>query len=126
MNDYRTCHECGSGLRGRADKKFCSDMCRNTCNNRLAAFKNNTIRNINHTLKKNRRILDALCPAGKARVLRSTLSGFDFSYFTHLQKNRKGDSCFFVYDMGYRELGNGLILIVRVSGSTPPVSPTAK
>lgn len=98
---------------GRADKKFCSDMCRNTRNNRLTAFKNNTIRNIHNALKKNRRILDDLCPAAKARVPRKTLAGFDFSYFTHLRKTQKGNTCYFIYDMGYLELGNDFILIFR-------------
>lgn len=113
MNDTRTCLECGSRLWGRSDKKFCHDMCRNTYNNRLTAFKNNTIRNIDNALKKNRRILDALCPAGKARVLRNALAGFDFSYFTHLRKTRRGNTCYFVYDLGYLDLGNDFILIVR-------------
>ncbi|MCD8540690.1 MAG: hypothetical protein LRY55_13670 [Leadbetterella sp.] len=113
MNNNRTCPECGSRLIGRADKKFCSDMCRSTHNNRLAAFKNNTIRNINNTLKRNRRILDERCPAAEARVLRKTLAGFDFSYFTHLRKTRKGNTCYCVYDLGYQEIGNGIILIVR-------------
>lgn len=113
MNDTRTCRECGSRLRGRADKKFCSDMCRNNHHNRLTAFKNNSIRNINNTLKRNRRILDALCPAKKRRVLRKALEGFNFDYFTHQQKNRTGNISYFIYDIGYRELGNDFILIVR-------------
>lgn len=112
MNNTRTCPECGNRLQGRADK-FCSDMCRNTHNNRLASFKNNTIRNINNALKKNRRILDSLCPARKSRVLRKTLRGFEFDYFTHLRKTRTGNLCYFVYDMGYCELRNDRILIVR-------------
>lgn len=113
MNDPRTCPECGRRLTGRADKKFCSDMCRNTHNNRLTAFKNNTIRTIHYTLKRNRRILDSLCPAGKNRVQRKTMNGFDFDYFTHLRKTRAGNTCYFVYDMGYQEQGNDFILIIR-------------
>lgn len=113
MNTIRTCLECGSRLMGRADKKFCSDMCRNIHNNRLAAHKNNAIRNIHYTLKRNRRILDSLCPGGKNRVLRKAMSGFDFDYFTHLRKNRNGNTCYFVYDMGYLKQENDFILIVR-------------
>ncbi|MCY1378086.1 hypothetical protein D9M69_656920 [compost metagenome] len=88
-------------------------MCRNTHNNRLAACKNNTIRNINNTLKKNRRILDSLCPGGKNRVPRKAMHGFDFDYFTHLRKTRSGNLCFFVYDIAYVELDNDLIMIIR-------------
>jgi len=113
MHNNRSCLECGARIIGRADKKFCGDMCRNTHNNRLTAFKNNTIRNIDNALKKNRRMLSTLCPANKARVLRKALTGFDFSHFTHLQKTRTGNTYYFVYDMGYLALKNDCILIVR-------------
>ncbi len=112
-NETRTCRECGRRLTGRSDKKFCADMCRNTHNNRLASFRNNTIRHINYTLHKNRRILDVLCPEEKAQVSRISLGNFDFRYFTHVRKTRKGNTYFYVYDMGYLELGNDSVLIVR-------------
>ena len=87
-------------------------MCRNTFNNRLSAYKNNTIRNINNVLKKNRRILECLCPAQKSRVRRKTMQGFNFQYFTHLREKPAG-TWYFVYDIGYRELENDHILIIR-------------
>ena len=31
----RKCLECGTVLKGRSDKKFCSDYCRNTYNNKV-------------------------------------------------------------------------------------------
>ena len=33
----KKCLDCGDSLRGRTDKKFCSDQCRNSYNNKLAA-----------------------------------------------------------------------------------------
>lgn len=115
MTEERICLECGVRLMGRADKKFCSDMCRNIYNNRLTAFSNNTIRTINNILKKNRRILNILCPEDKSKVVRKTLAikGFDFNHFTHLRKTLKGSVYHFIYDMGYLELENEFILIVR-------------
>lgn len=120
MDEKRICLECGTRLMGRADKKFCSDMCRNTYNNRLMAFSNNTIRNINNSLKKNRRILDELCPEDKIKVLRKTLvsKGFDFNHITHQRKTQKGNVYLFVYDLGYLELENNFILIVREQRET--------
>ncbi len=112
-NENRTCQECGRRLTGRSDKKFCTDMCRNTHNNRISAFRNNTMRAINHTLRKNRHILAQLCPAEKIRVTRNSLTDFNFSYFTHVRQTPRGNTCFFVYDLGYRELANGNILIIR-------------
>ena len=115
MIEARTCLECDGRLMGRIDKKFCSDMCRNNYNNRLMAFTNNTIRNINNALKKNRRILEKLCPEDKTKVFRKTLvaKGFNFNHFTHIRKTQKGNVYYFVYDLGYLELEHDYILIVR-------------
>lgn len=111
----RVCLECGTKLMGRIDKKFCSDMCRNTYNNRLGAFSNNTIRNINNALKKNRRVLNELCPEDKNKLPMKALNskGFNFNYFTHTRTTQKGTVYYFVYDMGYLPLENDFILIVR-------------
>ena len=58
QNETKTCLQCGKTLRGRADKKFCDDYCRNNYNNQLKANTNNYVRNINNALGKNRRILE--------------------------------------------------------------------
>lgn len=115
MSEERKCLECDRKLMGRADQKFCSDMCRNTYNNRLKAYTNNTIRNVNNLLKKNRRVLDKLCPGDKTKVLRKTLeeNGFNFNYFTNIRRTQKGNVYHFIYDLGYLELENNFILIVR-------------
>ena len=33
--EHRECLECGEPLKGRVDKKFCSDYCRNSHNNKV-------------------------------------------------------------------------------------------
>jgi len=43
-NQQRNCPECGEKIIGRADKKFCSDQCRNSYNNRLNSDASNTVR----------------------------------------------------------------------------------
>jgi hypothetical protein len=35
--DGQTCAECGKGLFGRTDKRFCNDTCRNGFNRKLRA-----------------------------------------------------------------------------------------
>lgn len=109
------CPECGNSILGRIDKKFCSDMCRNTYNNKLKADDTNYVRNINNTLKKNRRILELLCPEEKSKTTRKTLNdkGFDFNHITHIRKTQKGSVYMFVYDFGYLELENDFFLIVK-------------
>src|SRR3954465_593299 len=94
--DERHCLECEKVLRGRLDKKFCDDYCRNAFNNRQNADTNNYVRNINNALRKNRRILEGIikpdeelakCPRQKLADL-----GFDFRYHTHQYLNKKGQA----------------------------------
>ena len=63
--DTRACLTCETMLRGRIDKKFCDDYCRNSYNNQLKASKNNLVRNINNALGKNRRILESFFKHGE-------------------------------------------------------------
>lgn len=111
----KKCQECGNMLVGRADKKFCSDMCRNSFNNRLKADEYNIIRNVNNQLKKNRRILESLCPDEKSKTTRTILlsKGFSFSHITSFRPTQKGNVYAFVYDYGYLELDNDFFLIVK-------------
>ena len=53
----KTCLECEANLQGRADKKFCSDACRNNFNNRQKSAVTILVRQVNSVLKKNRNIL---------------------------------------------------------------------
>uniref|UniRef100_UPI00374D4ADE DUF2116 family Zn-ribbon domain-containing protein n=2 Tax=Ferruginibacter sp. TaxID=1940288 RepID=UPI00374D4ADE len=59
---FKKCLTCGKTIKGRTDKKFCDDYCRNGYNNQLKAGDNNYVRNINNALRKNRRILESLLP----------------------------------------------------------------
>ncbi|HET9053883.1 MAG TPA: hypothetical protein VFM90_06915, partial [Cyclobacteriaceae bacterium] len=58
----KICQECGEKIIGRVDKKFCSDTCRISFNNKLNSDGTNYVRNVNNTLRKNRRILTELNP----------------------------------------------------------------
>jgi len=59
----KPCMACGKPIKGRSDKKFCDDYCRNSYNNDLKSDSNNYVRNINNGLRKNRRILKESLPA---------------------------------------------------------------
>ena len=88
------CMYCEREIRGRVDKKFCSDQCRNDYNNQLKYSSNNVhVRNINRALKKNRRILEQLMTSDKdfAKVFGDKLNamGFKFKYFMHVFSFRK-------------------------------------
>ncbi|MCB0660481.1 MAG: hypothetical protein KDC04_06080 [Saprospiraceae bacterium] len=108
------CLECGDKILGRRDKKFCSDQCRTTYNNRLNTDQNKFMRNINNILRKNRRILEALNPTGKTTVTKTDLldEGFKFAYFTNEYKTKSGKTYRFCYEHGYLELENNIFALV--------------
>ena len=110
----KKCAECGDSFVGRADKKFCSDQCRNSYNNKLNSDSNNFVRNINNILRKNRRILAELNPNGKIKVHRDKLleQGFKFSYFTNVYSTKAGKTYHYCYDQGYLALENDYYFLV--------------
>ena len=111
----RLCLDCNAVVNGRADKKFCDDQCRTNYNNHLRAEDNSFLNEINRILKKNRDILRAKNPEGKAKVKRDALvrKGFDFNFHTHTYATQKGQVYFFCYEYGYLPLENDELLLVK-------------
>ena len=113
----KKCIECNKTLKGRVDKKFCDDYCRNSYNNKLNSDTNAYVRNINNTLRKNRRILEDTLPATEemAKITRTKMieKGFLFKYFTHTYSNKKGNIYYFCYEYGYLFLEGDWILVVK-------------
>lgn len=116
-SELRLCVTCDKPLKGRTDKKFCDDYCRNNFNNQLKAGTTNQVRNINNALGKNRRILESILNPGEetAKITKEKLlqKGFLFKYITHLYSNKKGNTYYFCYDLGYLPLDNDWFLVVK-------------
>ena len=115
----RKCPVCGCPVQGRADKKFCTEQCRNDHYNRLNRDVNMQIRNINNILRKNRRILATLHTDGSRKVHRDRLltKGFDFEHFTTCHQGLLG-TVYYCYDLGYIKLDDGsLVLLVKIEKS---------
>jgi predicted nucleic acid-binding Zn ribbon protein len=117
LTEEKTCQACRRPIRGRTDKKFCAEACRNNYNNRLKSESTNLVRNINNALGKNRRILEGLynknerlCKVSSVELLHS---GFHFRYYTHQLITKREDVYYFCYDYGYLPLDNGNFLIVK-------------
>ncbi|SRR5258705_10846851 len=115
----RNCLSCCKPLKGRIDKKFCDDYCRNNYNNQQKANGSHSsyVRNINNALLKNRKILEAILTAGdgtaranKEKLLRQ---GFQFKYLTHHFTNKEGKTYYYCYDLGYLALKNDWLLVVK-------------
>ena len=118
-SDTKTCLYCGKPLKGRIDKKFCDDNCRNNYNNQQKAKGSHStyVRNINNALLRNRKILESLLPdekktanANRDKLLRL---GFQFKYVTHLYTTKDEKTYFYCYDYGYLPLDNDWYLIVK-------------
>jgi len=111
----KLCPECGEAIVGRADKKFCSDMCRNAWNNKQKRQENNFVRNVHSILRKNRQILDELNPDDKHTVHKDMLvkRGFDFDYHTNTYTTKTGNVYYFCYELGYLPIENDFYALVR-------------
>lgn len=112
--EEKICLECGSKIIGRADKKFCSDQCRVSYNNRLNSNETNFMRNVNNVLRKNRRILIDLNTTGKSRVSREKLheKGFDFNLFTSTYTTKEASVYHYCYEQGYLQVDKNWYLLV--------------
>ena len=117
---HRSCACCGDRIRGRSDKRFCDDVCRNRWHNqhrRVPALTGGA-RNIQRRLVKNRGILVSLlgervrCLVWEEDLVRA---GFYFEYFSHRFRVR-GVLMIFCLDMGYRKLRGRRIQIERWRG----------
>jgi len=111
----KTCLECSDKIVGREDKKFCSDGCRNSYNNKINKDSTNFMRNVNNKLRKNYRILSALNVDGKSKTTRTKLlsKGFDFEFFTNILNTKTGNTYYFLYDQGYLALDNDYFMLVK-------------
>ncbi|MCG8579521.1 MAG: DUF2116 family Zn-ribbon domain-containing protein [Bacteroidales bacterium] len=115
MPENRICPVCEDPIIGRIDKKFCSDQCRNSYNNRRYSYKKPLVQKINRTLKKNYNILLGINKTGKTKVKRSILlqEGFDFNYFTGSYTTQKGATYRLCYDQAYLVLSEELYLLIQ-------------
>ncbi len=112
----RNCLLCGSKLKGRLDKKFCNDYCRNTFNNSAQRVDTEYMRQVIYQLKRNRTILFSLLTEQKlTKTTRQHLlnKGFQFTYFTHCYTNQKGLTYHYCFEYGHAFIHDNLIFIVR-------------
>ncbi len=111
----KSCLECNETVKGRSDKKFCSDLCRNAYNNKRNSDTNNYVRNVNTILRKNRRILEAILlkDAVKANKNKLLQKGFNFQYYTSTHITRKNTKYYFCYEYGYLPLENDFYFLMK-------------
>jgi len=120
----RHCIVCQKIIRGRSDKKFCNDNCRNQFNNAHKPSSNSCVKGINQALFRNRNILESLLPPSTPAIKQSREKllekGFQFRYFTHQLSNTSGKGYVFCYDFGYQVVGEDDCIIIRQDTNEQP------
>lgn len=113
-NMEKRCLDCGEPIKGRSDKKFCSDSCRNNYNNKEKSDSTNYMRNVNNILRKNRKVLYELIPNNKSKVHKSKVAakGYNFNYHTNTYTTKKGVTYYFCYDYGFFPIENDYLVLV--------------
>ena len=110
------CENCGTTFKGRTDKRFCCDQCRNSFNNRIRREHEQRIVGINRILRRNRSILRKFNPEGKTTIRKEYLEKleFNFKYHTHTATTKLGNTYIYCYEYGYLLLEDGIkVLIVN-------------
>lgn len=112
----KQCLVCNKTLKGRTDKKFCDDYCRNIYNNQLKSDQSNFVRNIINALRKNRLILQRLiggCEKSKIPKEKLLENGYQFKYYTHAFCNKKGGTYHYCFEYGYLDMDRDWLMLVK-------------
>ncbi|ALL07105.1 hypothetical protein AQ505_17405 [Pedobacter sp. PACM 27299] len=115
--EKKCCENCGELIVGRTDKRFCDTYCKNTFNsNRRKAERFQEYDNLPEIfkiIKNNHEILKTYQPAEFSEqsstegISRQELlaKGFNFRFFTSIQRDTFGEYWKFCFDYGWRENG---------------------
>src|SRR4051812_37200478 len=110
------CLHCGEAIRGRSDKKYCDDLCRNAMNNKIKTETHHALKGIELALKKNRKVIKELLGKEQMKVIakdKLLKKGFDERYHTHHFTSKQGNEYTFCYDYGFRKIADEEYNIVR-------------
>ncbi len=118
--EKKVCLDCGETIKGRSDKKFCNDICRNSYNNKLNSDTTNYVRNVNNILRKNRRVLEENLKGETTTMSKQKLidKGFNFKYYTNQIVTKNNHTYVYCYEFGYLLLEKEMVLIVKRKETT--------
>jgi hypothetical protein len=114
------CEECDKEIRGRSDKRFCDDVCRNNFNRKKRLAEQIIIPEealeVVRAIKKNYRLLKSLTE-GEYTILDEHLpallrKGFNPNYFTSI-RHIDGELYRFCFECGFLITDDTIALIVR-------------
>lgn len=109
------CLACQIPIKGRSDKRFCSDICRVRHHNKSSANYNSLRKQTHITLNQNRNILKKINDLGIKSIKKKDLVSYDFNfnYHTSTYHSPTSEIYFYCYDYGYCLLDDDKLLIVK-------------
>lgn len=115
VSEKRYCIFCGKELKGRSDKKFCDDTCRNNYGYQQSKHNNELVNKINRSLLYNRNVLKSIIKCGRKIVKKQILidNNFNFDVMTGLYKTHKKCEYKLLYDYAYRCLNDEDVLVFK-------------
>lgn len=112
--ENKTCMQCSSPIKGRRDKKFCDDHCRNNYNNQLHLNTTLMMRQVHQILRKNRRILEKALlhyPAAEPFPIEVLLEeGFLPGYHTKFSVDSQGEIQYYCYEYAFKLIEQTIII----------------
>lgn len=116
MSAHKTCMLCEKPLLGRTDKKYCSDFCRNTYNNKVNRQSKLAMQTAQSILSRNRRILREVLGESKITQIHTSVllsKGYHFDYLTCIRKSKRGEEHKYCYEFNIREITPDVIEIIQ-------------
>ncbi|WP_107038831.1 hypothetical protein [Brumimicrobium mesophilum] len=113
----RICKVCNKRVVGRTDKIFCSIKCKNNYHVQLRSMTAHAALDIDKILHRNRSIILELLGNDRDQLhidrIEMDKKNFHFNYYTHQYMSREGDTFKWLYDLGWIELSNREMIILR-------------
>jgi hypothetical protein len=112
---------CKIPIKGRSDKTFCSNECKNRYHTKLRSVTNTATHKTDLILHRNRSILLEILGKNliQKKVHRYVLDRkkFNFSYITSIHTNKHGKRVYHVYDFSWMIFSDQEILIIHRKNS---------
>lgn len=118
INPARFCKVCGNQLKGRRDKKYCDQICKNQYHADMRALHRTEVSADLSFLFRNRTILHEILDqegSNKKKIPRSVLQfmGFKFNNYTGAHVNKQGKTYHFVFDYSWMAFSDKEVLILK-------------
>ncbi len=116
----KTCLHCHDSFRGRSDKKFCGDYCRNSYNNQQKAHLHSHQKNILQRLQRNYEVLAKYFShetSGPIRIKTQKLTneGVNWIYCTETRSSLNRIRVFGCFEFKYFLLNDQYVIILKDS-----------